>query len=298
MVDILIVVLNYNTKKLTEECLKSIFSYKWKRKIKVVVVDNFSSDGSLNYLKSKFNNAHFIASKTNLGFAGGNNLALKKYLKEAEFFLILNSDTKVLPGSIDALYNFSKKGFDIVSPMLINPDGSFQPNGGELPYFWPMFFWISGLDDIFRSFFRLPSYQERNISYYIKNKEVGWVSGTAMFVSSKVFEKIGFFDDKIFMYGEDVDFCFRAKKAGFKIGFANDIKIVHLGGGSLDKPQLRQWLGEFKGILYFYEKNFGRISRIFLLFLIYVFTFIRVIAFMVVGKPEYAKTYAKVLKEI
>lgn len=298
MIDILVVILNYNTKELTEKCIKSILDRKWKRKIKVVVVDNASTDESLLYLKSKFSDIDFISSEKNLGFAGGNNLALKSYLRKAEYFLILNSDTEVLPGSLDKLYDFAKSGFDICSPQLLNKDKTIQFSGGQLPYFWPLFFWISGLDDIFRPFLRLPSYQERNLNYYRSKREVGWVAGTAMFVSGRVFEKVGFLDDKIFMYGEDVDFCFRAKKAGFRVGFNPQAEIVHLGGGSLDKPQFRQWLGEFKGLLYFYEKHFGKFEKFILLFLIYTFVPLRIIAFLIVGRKEYAKTYAQILKEI
>ncbi|BCX14808.1 MAG: glycosyl transferase [Patescibacteria group bacterium] len=297
MVEILVVVLNYNTKVLTEKCLKSIVDKKWKRKIKVVVVDNASTDGSLEYLKKKFKTVSFIVSKSNLGFAGGNNLALKRHFKDAEFCLILNSDTEVLEGSLDSLYDFAKSGFDIASPKLINKDGSFQPNGGELPYLWPLFLWLSGLDDIFRRFINIPSYQERSLSYYKKGR-VGWVSGTAMLVKNEVFDRIGFFDDNIFMYGEDVDFCFRARKAGFKIGWTDSAEVIHLGGGSLDRPQFRQWLGEFKGLLYFYKKHFGKMAKVGLLILIYIFVFFRIIAFWFIGKKEYAKTYVKILREI
>jgi GT2 family glycosyltransferase len=298
MTNILVVILNYNTKALTEKCIKSILDKKWRRKVKIVVVDNASTDGSLDYLKPKFKDVDFIASDRNLGFAGGNNLALKRYLNKAEYFLILNSDTEVLEGSLDKLYSFAKSGFDICSPKLLNPDMSFQPSGGELPYFWPLFFWLSGLDDVFRPFFRLPSYQERSADYFRGNSLVGWVPGTAMLVSGKVFNKIGFLDDDIFMYGEDVDFCFRARKAGFKIGFTDKAEIIHLGGASLDKPQLRQWMGEFRGLLYFYSKHFGKIQSLLLRFLIYLFVILRIIAFFSVGKFAHAKTYTQVLKQI
>lgn len=299
MIDILVVVLNYNTKKLTEKCLKSILSKTWRSKIRVVLVDNASSDGSLSYLRSRFGkNIDFIASKFNLGFAGGNNLALKRYLKKAKFFLILNSDTEVLPGSLDKLYDFAKRGFDIISPKLLNLDGTFQFSGGRLPYFWPLFFWLSGLDDLFRPILKLPSYQERNLDYFKNGRVLGWVPGTAMFVSRKVFEKIGFLDDNIFMYGEDVEFCLRAKKAGFKVGFTDKAEIIHLGGGSLDRPRFRQWLGEFRGILYIYDKYFGKLSKTLVLFLIYVFVALRTVAFLAIGRLDCAKIYAQILKEI
>jgi len=190
MIDILIIVLNYNTKYLTERCLKSVLSRKWRRVVKVVVVDNHSTDDSFSYLKSKFPKIDFLRARRNLGFAGGNNLALKKYFHQARFCLLLNSDTQITAGSLDRLFDFaSGEGRDIVSCQLVYPDGSFQPNGGELPSFWPLFFWLSGLDDLFRKWARLPSYQERSRSYFSDGCEVGWVSGTVMLIRREVFER-------------------------------------------------------------------------------------------------------------
>jgi len=299
MIDILTVVLNYNTKYLTERCLKSVLSQEWQRTVKVVVVDNHSTDDSFSYLKLKFPKIDFLQARRNLGFAGGNNLALKKYFGQARFCLLLNSDTQITAGSLDRLFNFAlEEKWDIVSCRLVYPDGSFQPNGGELPNFWPLFFWLSGLDDLFRKWIRLPSYQERSQSYFSDGREVGWVSGTVMLIRKEVFEKIGFLDEKIFMYGEDVDFCWRAKKAGFKIGWTDKAEVIHLGGGSSDQPHFRQWLGEFKGLLYLYRKHYGKPASLLLKLLIYFFVFLRMVAFFLIGKLNYAKDYAKIIAEI
>ena len=300
MVDILVVVLNYNTKKLTGECLESVFSCKSEINLKVVVVDNNSSDGSVSYLKARFPRAFFIESKKNLGFAGGNNLALRRFYKIAKYCLLLNSDTKVEQGFFDNLFSFvEKNGFDIASPKVLNPDLSFQPNGGRLPLFPPLFFWLSGLDDISRKLgISLPSYQARDVEFYIGSSEIGWLAGTALMIKSKVFDKIGFLDDNIFMYGEDVEFCLRARKAGFRLGWTDSAKVIHYGGGSLAEPHFSQWLGEFKGLLYLYRKHYGVLSAFVLKFLIYFFVFLRIFAFYFIGRVDYAKVYAKILKHI
>lgn len=300
MKDLLVIVLNYNTKKVTKECLKSIFSCKSKVNFKVVLVDNNSSDGSVSYLRRYFPDVLFLESDKNLGFAGGNNLALKKFYKEARYCLLLNSDTKVRENFFDNLFNFAEKSdFEIISPKILNPDLSFQPNGGRLPYFLSVFFWLSGIDDIFRKIgIMLPSYQERNLRFYKRSSDIGWLAGTALMIKSDVFRKIGFLDDNIFMYGEDVEFCFRARKAGFKLGWTDESEVIHYGGGSLEEPHFSQWLGEFKGLLYIYSKHFGVWQTLVLKILIYFFVFLRVIAFEIVGKSEYAKVYSKILKNI
>ncbi len=300
MIDLLVVVLNYNTKRVTQECLKSLSSCKRKINVKIVLVDNNSSDGSVSYLKPRFPDVLFLESKKNLGFAGGNNLALKRFYKEAKYCLLLNSDTKVKKGFFDNLFDFAEQScFEIVSPKILNPDLSFQPNGGHLPYFLPVFFWLSGLDDIFRKVgIKLPSYQERNLGFYKRSKELGWLAGTALMIKSEVFEKIGFLDDNIFMYGEDVEFCLRAKKRGLRVGWTDKAEVIHYGGGSLEEPHFSQWLGEFRGLLYIYRKHFSGWQAFVLKVLIYFFVFLRIIAFWVAGKSEYAKVYAKILKNI
>lgn len=301
MIDILVVVLNYNTKKFAEGCLKSVFSCKTKANIKVVLVDNNSSDGSVSYLRRRFPKVFFIESKKNLGFPGGNNLALRKFYKKAKYCLLLNPDTKVMPGFFDGLLKFAvKSGVDILSPKVLNWDLSLQPNGGRTPSFFPVFFWLSGLDDIFRKVgINLPSYQERDVSFYSsESKDIGWLAGTALMIKSSVFDKVGFLDENIFMYGEDVEFCLRAKKAGFKLGWTDSAEVAHYGGGSFKEPQFSQWSGEFRGLLYLYKMHYGMLSFLFLRVLVYFFVFLRTIAFYIVGKKYYAKVYAKILKNI
>ena len=301
MTDLTVLILNYNTKDLSINCIKSILSKKWKSNIKVVFIDNASSDGSVDVIRRKFGKqVEIIESKKNLGFTGGNNLGLRKYYRDSRYCLLLNSDTIISRDSLDNLVKVMdrKKDYGILSCKLISPDGNFQPNAGRLPSFFPMFFWLSGLDDILGRLFRIPSYQERRTSFYHGTKSVGWVSGTVMIVRSTLFNKIGFLDEKIFMYGEDVDFCWRAKKAGFKVGWTDKAEIEHMGGASSPKPKYAQWLGEFKGLLYLYKKYYGPFASFILKLLLYIFIFIRIIAFWVIGKKDYAKTYLKIIKEI
>lgn len=292
--DLTVIILSFNTKELLNDCLKSIINKKWKHNIKLLVVDNCSSDGSADMVKKNFPQVDIIESNQNLGFTGGNNLGLKEI--KSKYALLLNSDTKVLENSLDNLIDFmDKSDYGIASCKLIDGKGKFQPNAGQLPTFLPMFFWLSGLDDILGKIFSINSYQERKMSYYSKSREVGWVSGTAMMIKKDVIDKIGFLDEKIFMYGEDVEYCLRTHKAGFKVGFTPEAEIIHLGGKSQKNPSFNQWIGEFKGLLYIYKKYFGGLSTFFLRVLIYIFTMIRIIAFLVIGKPRISQTYAKIL---
>ena len=294
MVDLAIIILSFNTKDLTKKCLDSIFEKNWKTNFKVVVVDNNSTDGSPEMIKQGFPKVKLLENQKNVGFAKGNNQAIGSI--DAKYYLLLNSDTIVLEGSLDNLVQFIKASdFGIVSCKLIYEDQTFQPNVGELPYFWPVFNWLSGLDDLFKG---LVSYHANHIRAYSDGKEVGWVSGSVMMIKKEVLDSIGLFDDKIFMYAEDVDFCWRAKNKGFKIGWTNQAEIIHLGGGSSKRAKLTQWRGEFRGLLYFYKKHFGVLAAFGLKLLIYFFVILRMMAFFIIGKFDYSKTYGQILISI
>lgn len=293
MRDLAIIIVNYNTKDLTLDCLQSIFSKEWKTDFEVVVVDNNSSDDSVVMIEKKFPQVHLIKSNENLGFSRGNNLALEKI--PARNYLLLNSDTKVLGDSIDELMNFLNGGeFDIVTCKLVNSDGSFQPNGGSLPKLLPTIFWLLGVDDILTKLIKFESYHYQSREFFKNNKSIGWISGAVVLLKSEVIKKIGGFDKKIFMYGEDVEFCYRATKAGFRIGWTDSAQIMHIQGASSEKPHLKQWMGEFRGILYIYEKHYGMLWRALIKMMIYFAILLRVVVFSLKGRFDFAKTYAQI----
>lgn len=293
MVDLAIIIVNFNTEKLILNCLESIFKYKPVSSFEVWVVDNNSSDNSVSEIKKHFPKVNLIESEKNLGFAAGNNLALNK--AKASNYLLLNSDTLVKENSLNNLLNFAQKtDFGIISCRTIYPSGAFQPNAGELPTALPLILWLSGLDDVLGKIIIIKSYQARDKQYYSNGVSVGWVSGSVMLIKKDVLEKIGLLDEGIFMYGEDVEYCFRAKNAGFKIGWTTDTEIIHLSGASSKAPKYNQWIGEFRGLLYVYNKLFGIIYTSIVKIFFYIFILIRALAFLIIGKISYSRTYAKI----
>lgn len=294
MIDLAIIIVNYNTKDLLRRCQKSVLNKKWKHSIEIWVVDNASTDGSPEMIEKEFSKIKLIKSGKNLGFSGGNNLALEK--AKAEYYLLLNSDTEVSEGSLDALIDSMKSNaYDAASCKLVNPDGSLQPNAGDLPFGVPLFTWLFGLDDIPLIKNYLPSFHRTTTNYYRGEKKVGWVSGSAIAFRKDVMNKTGLLDDNIFMYGEDVDYCIRMTKKGFKVGWTDKASIMHIGGGSSNDPHLRQWTGEFNGLLYLYKKYYGSFAALILQGLIYTAIVFRIFAFSVIGKYEHVKTYRKIL---
>ncbi len=284
-------VVNYNTKDLTKNCLRSILNKKWQNEIVVWVVDNGSMDGSARLIKKEFPQVKLIENKKNIGFAAGHNLVLRQ--SESDFCLILNSDTLLSDGVIDEMVEFMKQNpsCGISSCKVWGFDGKLQPNGGDLPFGLALFSWLFNLESLGIG----TSFHRNDAHYYDKVHEVGWVSGNFMFIKNKVFSKVGFFDEGYFMYFEDAQFCYRAKKGGFKVMLNPTVSIKHLSGGSLDKPKLRQWSGEYKGLIYFYKKQFGNQVALMVRILIYISTILRIFFFAIFGKLNFSKTYVEVI---
>lgn len=293
MTKLAVAVVNYNTKDLTLTCLKTIFENTQEKSLQVWVVDNGSSDGSVAAIKEKFPKVKVIENKDNVGFAKANNQVLTQ--ADAQFYLLLNSDTEVKKGALDILLKEAEeKGYGIASPKLLNKDGSLQPNAGELPFFLPMLLWLSGLDDLISSILPVKTYHYKQGVYGKNLQTVGWVGGTAMLIRRDVVEKVGKLDEKIFMYAEDVDYCWRATKKGFTVGWVNDAAIIHLGGASSQSPRLAQWLGEFKGLVYLYGKYYGSLPQLGVRVLFKLFSLLRAIAYTILGRGDFAKIYAKI----
>lgn len=286
-------IVEYNTSQLLKNCLKSIFDKTFKNKMTVWVVDNASSDDSVEMIKKNFPQVKLIESKQNLGFAGGHNLALKK-IKD-KYVVILNSDTildEVIDGMVDFMENNPEVG--IASCKILDFAGLLQPNAGDSLNFFSILNWLFNLEVLGINY----SLHRSDRKYYESPHEVGWVSGSFMIIRGEVFQRIGYLNDEYFMYFEDVEFCFRAQKAGFKIMINPKFNLKHLSGGSLDNPKFRQWTGEFKGLIKFITFEYGFLWGLVTRLMIYLAIFLRLIVFALLGKFNFSITYGKVILAI
>lgn len=292
--NVAVVIVNYNTQKLTLSAISGLVG------IDVYVVDNGSSEKGLAEKLAHLPFVTYWSLSKNVGFGQGNNYAIGKIYRQYEYLLLLNSDAQITTMAINALVAKAKKAkADIASCYLTYPDSHFQPNAGSYPSPGNIFTWISGLDDIGNLLgVHLNSYQESKPWYYSADRKVGWVSGSVMLVNTGTFAKIGLFDEKIFMYGEDVDLCVRARKAGLKIMWFKTPSAIHIGGASSQDAKYKQWLGEFLGIEYLYKKHYGLIGFWYIKLLLYIFVPIRIVLFFSLGKKKYAHDYFKILTKV
>jgi len=211
-----------------------------------------------------------LPSDRNLGFGRANNLAAAG--TDAEYVFFLNSDAFVQPSTLKNLVKqFVRRpvqstsvlsrmqqrldNVGIIAAELHNQDGSLQLQGGNLPTTSNVLRWITFLDDL-PLFNRLPAYQhhDHDMKRYHRRPlaKVGWVGGTAMMISRPCLDEIGAFDSEIFMYGEDVDLCWRATLRHWDVALSSKAKVVHLGSAS--SGQKSAVLGEIKGLLYMWQK--------------------------------------------
>ncbi|KXJ58355.1 glycosyltransferase family 2 protein [Cycloclasticus zancles] len=229
-----VVIVNYRTPQLTIDCLISLIPELEGVDAKIVVVDNASNDGSCKKIQNWIDQESvselidLLSSPDNTGFSGGNNLGIKHV--EAEYFLLLNSDTLVRKNAIATLLGVADKdeSAGLISPRLEWPDTT--PQESCFKFHTAMSELISSastgaITKLLQSFVVAQTIRNEK-NYY------DWASFACILIKAEVFHDIGLLDDGYFMYYEDVDFCFRAKKKGWKILNTPSAKVVHLRGGS------------------------------------------------------------------
>ena len=223
-----IIIVNYNTKRLTLDCLRSIFSYlDGKISFEVIIVDNGSRDGSKEAFREfglARDNVHVIESDTNLGFAKGNNIGIKKSVGKQ--VLLLNSDTYLIDDSIIQAVRYLDSQPDVFGCgcTLLEADGSIGPSYGRFPELGVVF------DEIITLHFtRLRAVVPRRPSVI---RPIDFPCGAFFLIKRELLDKVGLLDENFFMYSEEADLAKRAKKAGYRIVHFGPARLVHLRGKS------------------------------------------------------------------
>lgn len=291
MVDISIVIVNFNTKKLVLDCINSVKKYTTNINYEIIVVDNASTDGSVESLK-KLKDINLIISKENGGFSKGNNLGIKK--AKGKYVLLLNSDTLFLENSIKKMFDLmeTRPEVGVSSCRLLNLDKTIQSNGGYFPTLFRVFTWATFLDDLpgadyFKAY-------HPHLNYYEKEQELDWVTGAFFLIRKSVLEKSKSLNERFFMYVEELELCFRVKKAGWKILYTPQTSIIHLGGASTTSKNTI--LGEFKGLRIFYSLHKNVIQVLILRVLLLKAALLRILVFgFLLRKKGAAQIYAQTL---
>lgn len=223
--DLSIVIVSWNVETLLRECLRSLYKSIKSVCFEVLVVDNASMDGTVEMVQTEYCDIKLVANDENVGFGSANNQALA--MCQGKYVLFLNPDTLVPEGSIDDMVDFLDRHpcVGMVGPELPNGAGRLLFNWSRLSFRGVAEFVIETLASIVC--------RARPTVLFGVPRRVRWLTGACWLVRQSVIEQIGPFDEDLFMYGEEPDFCYRVRKAGWEIWFLRQIQIVHYKGQSV-----------------------------------------------------------------
>ena len=249
--DLSVVIVNYQTFELTKNTINSILEYDYPFSYEILVVDNASSDDSLNRLRDYFKDkVKFIASKENNGFAAGNNQALRQ--AGGRYQLLLNSDTVVWENTLEEIYGYMEEHEDVgaCGCRVLLEDGELDKACKRS---------FPNVKNSFIRLFHIPTNSDDD-DYNLTDLpddevyEIDCLTGAFMFIRKDALDQIGLLDETFFMYGEDIDLCYRIKQGGWKIIYYGKSKITHLKGAS-SKKQKSKLIYEFYRAMYIYYKK-------------------------------------------
>ncbi|PXV64690.1 GT2 family glycosyltransferase [Dysgonomonas alginatilytica] len=262
-----IIIVNYNVKYFLEQCLNSILASNIAFSYEIIIVDNNSTDGSIEYLKSNFvqSNIYFIENKTNPGFSKANNQAIKR--AKGMYILLLNPDTIVGENVLSNVCQFmdSETRSGAVGVKMIDGSGCFLPESKRgFPSPWASFCKIFGLAAIFPKSFFFGGY---NLLYLDEDSmhQIPILAGAFMMIRKEALDKAGLLDEAFFMYGEDIDLSYRIQEAGYKNYYLPE-RIIHYKGKSTNKDDAKYTRAFYGAMQIFYNKYYPQ-NKLFYFFI-------------------------------
>lgn len=245
-----IVIVNWNTCDLLNNCLQSIFNPPLDLDFRTIVVDNASNDGSQKMVEERFPEVELISNSNNPGFAYANNQALKKC--SSEMVLLLNADTVVKPGSIETMVEYIENNpkVGIVGARLLNPDGSLQVSAYPEPTLTREFWRLFHLDKLWY----YGTYPMDNWNHN-EPRKVDVLKGACMLIRMEALEDVGMFDEDYFIYSEEVDLCARMQDSGWSLYWLPTAKITHIGGQSTQQVAEEMFLQLYQGKIQYFRKH-------------------------------------------
>lgn len=259
-----IIIVSWNVSKLLEHCLLSI------RKnvnlgYEVIIVDNNSSDNTVEMVRRKFPEFSLIANSKNIGFAAANNQALAQ--ARGKWLLILNPDTILFKDTVEKSLLYLKKNPEVgvLGGKILNPDLSLQPSCRNLPDLSSQILILLKIHHFKPGLASLKKYFMADFKYQ-EIREVDQVMGAFLITKREVIEKAGFFDPNFFVWFEEVDFCRRVKQLGYKVIFFPEAKIIHHQGESFKQLMaLKAQINFNRSLAYYFKKNHSYLSYLIIL---------------------------------
>lgn len=257
MIDLSVVIVNYNVKQFLSTLIDSLYKSSNGIESEIIIVDNNSNDGSVEEIADKFPDVKIIANKENLGFGKANNQGMA--LAKGKYILLINPDTMVREDTLSKMIKFLEGHPDagMVGCKVLNPDGTLQLACRRgFPGPWTSFTKVAGLSKIFP---KSKIFSRYNLTYLDENEThyVDAISGAFMFFKREVYEATEGFDPMFFMYGEDLDLCYRTQQAGYKVYYFPYTEIIHYKGESTKRSNLDETRVFYEAMHLFVKKHFS-----------------------------------------
>jgi GT2 family glycosyltransferase len=254
--DISIVIVAWNAQRYLELCLESLAAAPPRRSMEVIVVDNASSDGTVEMIEKCYSWVKLIKSPENLGFSRGNNLGIREC--KGRYIALINPDVQVLPGCLDALADFLDQNPKVgnVGPRVLNPDMTLQSSCRRFPTLWNNFCTATSLSSIFKGS-RLFAGEHMFYFAHDRTMSVNVLVGCFSMIRREAFDAVGLLGEGLFMYGDDVDWCRRCWKAGWEVVFFPGARAIHDRGKITAPYPVRFAVAQQKSVLYYWSKHHG-----------------------------------------
>jgi GT2 family glycosyltransferase len=253
-VDISVVIVAWNAKHYLELCLESLAQTPPQRSLEVLVVDNASSDNTVEMVEVKFPWVTLIKSKENLGFSKGNNLAIRQC--RGHYIALVNPDVIVLQGCLDTLADFLDQHPKVgnVGPRVFNPDMTQQSTCRRFPTLWNNFCSVTRLEGIFK---RSRFFGGEQMFYFPHDRMrfVDVIVGCFSMIRREAFEDVGLLDEGLFMYGDDLDWCRRAWNVGWQVVFYPEAHAIHDRGKTTAPFPVRFAVAQQRSVLHYWKKH-------------------------------------------
>lgn len=257
--DVSVVVVSYNTARLLDRVLGALYAGRGTLDLQVIVVDNASTDGSADVLRSSFPDVELIENRVNVGFGRANNQALPR--TRGRYVLLLNTDAFVASDTLQKTIDFmdTHPRCGVLGVKLVGPDGALQPSCRYFPTPWNVFLASTGLARFFPSARLVDDMSWDHASV----RECDWVPGCYYLVRREVIERVGLFDPRYFLYYEEVDHCRAVRQAEWSVIYYPFTQVVHIGGESAEAEGLLTAAGrqiptlQIESELLYFRKHYG-----------------------------------------
>jgi N-acetylglucosaminyl-diphospho-decaprenol L-rhamnosyltransferase len=248
-----IIIVNWNTRELLTQCLQSLHDTMSSLTLETIVVDNASTDGSVEMVRREFPQTRLIQNTENVGFARANNQAMA--LSGGRYMLLLNSDAIAMPGAIQSLLTLAdaEPRAGVVGAQLLNPDGSFQASHTPFPTLRQEFLILTGLARLLRGRW----YPSRGAEEERGPQVVDYVEGACLLARRQAVEEVGGLDEEYFMYAEEVDWCYAMREKGWQVWYQPAAKVIHRGGGSSQNRRTQREGDLYRSRVRFFRKHYG-----------------------------------------